>query len=127
MKTILVDALGVYVIKGEGVHEPLHDLLELYPNKKIVLTLASEEKMKEFGLDVLQYEVFTTSFDPMKINPQYYKLVLEKYGLIADEVVYFEHDKEAVKSAKSVGITTHFYDGNKKDLESLKRFLDSSL
>lgn len=34
MKTILVDALGTFVIEGQGVYQPLFDLLETYPNKK---------------------------------------------------------------------------------------------
>jgi len=127
MKTILVDALHTFVIEGEGIYKPLHDLLETYPNKKIVLTLADEEKMKKFGLDVLPYEVFTTSFDPMKTDPEYYKQVLEKYNLKVEDVVYFEHSKEAVETAKSVGIQAHFYDEEKKDLEALKKFLDENI
>lgn len=127
MKTILVDAIGTYVIKGEGVYKPLHDLLETYPNKKIVLTLADKEKMREFGLDKLPYEVFTTSFNPLKIDPRYYELLLEKYGLEAKDVVYFEHDPDAVETARSVGINSHFYKENEKDLVSLKEFLDLNL
>jgi HAD superfamily hydrolase (TIGR01509 family) len=127
MKTILVDALGTYVIKDEGVYKPLHDLLETYPNKKIVLTLADSEKMRQFGLDTLPYEVFTTSFNPMKNDPEYYKQVLKTYNLTSEDVVYFEHDKEAVKTAESVGIVSHHYDEDKKDVETLKSFLDSNL
>ena len=124
MKTILVDAVRAYVIEGEGVYQPLHELLETYPNKKIVLTQANEEKMREFGLDTLPYEVFTTSFNPMKTNPEYYKIVFEKYDLKVDDVVYFEHDINAVKSAQSLGIPTFFYDEEKKDIDALKTFLD---
>ena len=52
---------------------------------------------------------------------------LEKFNLKSDEVVYFEHSLEAVKTARSTGIVTYFYDEYKKDLESLKVFLDSNL
>lgn len=31
MKTILVDAAGTFVIEGEGIYQPLYDLLEKYP------------------------------------------------------------------------------------------------
>ena len=53
--------------------------------------------------------------------------MLEPFGLTKDDVVYFEHNPEAVKSAQSVGITTHYYDPDKKDLGALKIFLDKNL
>ena len=37
MKTILVDAVNVFVVDGK-IFEPLHELLEKYPNRKIILT-----------------------------------------------------------------------------------------
>ncbi len=44
-----------------------------------------------------------------------------------DGQIYFEHAKEAVKSAESVGIKTYLYNNEKKDLESLKKFIDENL
>lgn len=35
MKTILVDAVGTFVIKGLGIYKPLYELLEQYLNKKL--------------------------------------------------------------------------------------------
>jgi len=40
--------------------------------------------------------------------------------------VYFEHNPEAVISAQSAGIISYHYDPEKKDLESLKEFLDKN-
>jgi len=37
MKTILVDAAGTFVIAGVGIYQPLYDLLESYPNQKLIL------------------------------------------------------------------------------------------
>ena len=125
VKTILVDAINAFIIKGEGIFEEMHQLLEKYPNKKIILTGANEEQMEKFGLDKAPYEVFTLSHDPEKTDPEYYEKMLEKFGLKADDVIYFEHDQDAVKSARSVGIKTFPYDKDKKDLVALKRFLDS--
>ena len=48
-------------------------------------------------------------------------------NLNENDVVYFEHSIEAVESAQKSGIKTYHYDNNKKDLESLKKFLDESL
>lgn len=60
----------------------MFELLEKYPNKKIILTNA--------------------------------------------DVIYFEYNPDAVKSAESIGITSYFYDADKKDLDRLETFLDKN-
>ena len=127
MKTVLVDAVDCFVSDEGVIFQEMFDLLEKYPNRKILLTGANDEQFKKFGLDKMPYEVFTLKHNPEKTNPKYYEMILEHFGLTKDDVVYFEHNPEAVKSAQSVGIKTHFYDSEKKDLESLKKFLDESL
>ena len=127
MKTILVDAVDAFVIEGQGVFKEMHDLLETFPNRKIILTGANDEQYKEFGLDKMPYEVFTLKHNPEKTDPRYFKTLLKKFNLRAGEVVYFEHNPEAVKSAQSVGITSYYYDPDKKDLDSLKIFIDNNL
>ena len=127
MKTILVDAVNTFIIEGQSVYKPLHDLLEQYPNRKIILTNANDEQMLKFGLNDMPYEVFTLKHNPDKPDPTYFKSMLEHFGLKADEVVYFEHNPEAVKSAESVGVVGHHYDSEKKDLAALKAFLDQNL
>lgn len=127
MKTILVDAVGTFVIEGEGIYKPLHDLLEKYPNMKIIVTNANDEQKIEYGLVNLPYEMFTLNHKPDKTDPIYFQEMFKHFSLKAKDVIYFEHNPEAVKSAESVGITSHHYDENKKDLDSLKSFLDSNL
>jgi len=127
MKTILVDAVEAFVIEGEGIYKPMQDLLEQYPNRKIILTGANDEQFKAFGLDKMPYEIFTLKHNPEKTNPEYYETLLKHFGLNKENVVYFEHNPEAVKSAQSVGITSYHYDSNKKDLDALKVFLDKNL
>lgn len=126
MKTILVDAVDAFVIEGEGIYKPLHDLLEQYPNKKIILTNANEEQIIEFGLVDLPYELFTLKHNPDKTDASYFKTMLNNFNLKPDEVIYFEHNPDAVKSAQSVGITSYFYDASKKDIKALKSFLDQN-
>ena len=75
----------------------------------------------------MPYEVFTLKHNPEKTDPKYFEILLEKFSLNKDEVIYFEHNIDAVKSAQSVGINAYFYDENKKDLQSLKKFLDENL
>ncbi|USN87595.1 MAG: HAD-IA family hydrolase [Candidatus Nomurabacteria bacterium] len=127
MKTILVDAIYCFVSDEGEVFKEMYDLLETYPNPKILLTGADDEQFKKWNLANMPYEVFTLKHQPEKTDPEYYRTLLNKFGLTPSEVIYFEHNPEAVKSAESVGITSRVYDDNTKDLVALKEFLDYSL
>ena len=127
MKTILVDAVDCFVSPEGQIFERMHDLLESYKNNKIILTGANDEQFKKFGLDKMPYKVFTLKHDPEKTNPKYFEMMLEHFNLQKNDVIYFEHNSKAVESAQSAGIKTYFYDNDKKDIESLKVFIDSNL
>ena len=107
--------------------EDMYKLLEEYPSKKIVLTGANDEEYKKFGLEKVPYEIFTLKHNPEKSNPEYYRTLLKQFNLEPKDVIYFEHNKDAMKSAQSVGIQTYFYDKDKKDLEGLRKFIDDNL
>jgi HAD superfamily hydrolase (TIGR01509 family) len=126
-KTILVDAINTFVIKDEGIFEDMHKMLNTWPNRKIILTGANDEQMVQFGLDKMPYEIFTLKHDPEKTDPSYYKTMLKHFNLKPEDVVYFEHSEEAVKSARSVGINSYYYDKDAKDLTALKKFIDDNL
>ncbi|MBS3171812.1 hypothetical protein J4449_04335 [Candidatus Woesearchaeota archaeon] len=127
MKTILVDAINTFVIANKGIFEEMYIILERYPNRKIILTGANDEQMKKFELDNMPYEVFTLRHNPEKTDPNYYKIMLKHFNLSSKEVIYFEHNKEAVKSAQFVGIKTLHYNKDKRDLIALKKFIDENL
>ncbi len=127
MKTILVDAVDTFVIEGKGVYKPMFNLLEKYPNRKIVLTNANDEQMVPFALTNLPYELFTMKHNPDKVDPKYFREMFKHFDLKSADVIYFEHNPDAVKSAKSLGIISYFYDADKKDLVALKQFLDNYL
>jgi HAD superfamily hydrolase (TIGR01509 family) len=127
MKTILVDAVDTFVIEGQGIFKEMYDLLETYPNRKIVLTNANDEEAKKFGLDAVPYELFSLKHEPNKTDPKYFELMLVHFGLSKDDVVYFEHNPKAVESAESMGIKSYYYDSEKRDLVALKDFLDSNI
>jgi len=129
MKTILVDAVDAFVIEGEGsfkIFKEMHDLLEKFSNRKIILTGANDEQFKKFGLDKMPYEVYTLKHNPEKTDPKYFEIMLKHFGLSKDNVIYFEHNSQAVKSAESIGIKSYHYDPKKKDLKALKEFLDEN-
>jgi len=127
MKTILIDAVFCIVSPEGKLFQEMYDLLETYPNNKIILTGADDEQFIKFGLDKMPYEVFTLKHNPEKTDPLYYVKMLEYFNLKVGDVVYFEHAMPAVESAKSIGIKTYFYDDEKKDLIGLKGWLDESL
>lgn len=127
MKTILVDAIDGLVFKDGTIFKEMHDMLETFPNRKIVLTGANDEQFKQFHLNEVPYEVFTLKHNPEKTDPSYFEMMLEHHGLKPDEVVFFEHNTDAVTSAETVGIKTMYYDPTKKDLGELKDFLTANL
>jgi HAD superfamily hydrolase (TIGR01509 family) len=130
MKTILVDAVNTFILKDGGsfkINKEMQELLETYPNNKVILTNTDDEQKIKFGLDKAPYEVFTLYHDPEKTDPQYYELMLYNLGLDFEDVVYFEHNPEAVKSAESFNIKSYHYNPEKKDLVALKKFLDDNL
>lgn len=125
MKIILVDAAGTFVLDGVGVFKEMHELLEQYPNPKIILTNANDEQIPKYGLVNLPYPLFTLKHNPDKTDPEYFRKMLAHFGLQVEDVVYFEHTPAAVESARQLGITAYWYDAEKKDLNALKAFLDS--
>ena len=64
MKTILVDAIDGLVLKDGSIFDEMLDMLETFPNRKIVLTGANDKQFKEFGLGSVPMEVFTLKHNP---------------------------------------------------------------
>lgn len=130
MKTILVDGAYCFTIEKDGkfeIFQDMYNLLETYPNKKIILTGANAEQREKFNLNNVPYPLFTLEHNPEKTDPKYFEILLKKYNLENKDVVYFEHNPESIKGAKLAGIDTYFYDNDKKNLVGLKKFLDDSL
>jgi uncharacterized protein YndB with AHSA1/START domain len=127
MKTILVDAIDGLVLKDGSIFKEMHAMLDAFPNRKIVLTGANDKQFKEFKLDEVPYEVFTLKHDPEKTDPKYFEMMLAHYKLSANDVIFFGHNPEAVKSAEVVGIETYYYDSDKRDITALEEFLNSNL
>lgn len=127
MKTILVDIAHTFFIYNQGIFKEMYDLLEEYPNRKILVTNAGTEKMEKEGMVNLPYEVFSLENNPPKSEPEYFARLLKHYVITCSDVIYFDHSMEYINSAESIGITSYYYDSEKKDLVSLKKFLDDKL
>lgn len=127
MKTILVDAVNAFVNIEGIIFRDMQILLDAYQNRKIILTSADYETTNSYNLNEMPYEVFTLKHNPEKTDPKYYEIMLEHFSLGAENVIYFEHNIEAVENARSVRINTFHYDKDKKDLVALKKFIDENL
>lgn len=127
MKTILVDAIDCFVSAEGEIFNEMYDLLETYPHRKVILTGANDEQFATFGLDKMPYEVFTLKHDPEKTDPHYFELMMDHFAFSVADLVYFEHNPQAVESARAAGLNVYFYDNEKKDIAELKKFLDTNL
>ena len=127
MKVILVDAINTLIIPDKGVYQPLYNMLEKYTNRKIILTGANDQEMLRYGLDKAPYEVFTLKHNPEKSDPNYYKILLDKFNLEVSDLIYIEHNLDAVKSAESFDINVFHYDKDTKDIDNLNKYLEEHL
>jgi len=126
MKTILVDARKTFITQ-EGINVDMKKLLDTYKNRKIVVTNATIEEQEKLWIVNMPYEVFSLEHNPDKIDPQYFSTLLDKFSLTPNDVLYFEHNENAVNSARSLGIVAYHYDKDKKNIDELKQFLDKNV
>ncbi len=126
MKTILVDAWNTFVTE-DGVNEDLQNFLEQYENPKIIVTNANEDQKISLGIVDMPYEVYSLAHNPDKDSPVYFEKFFAEFGLTKDDVVYFEHNEDAVKCGKSLGIPTFWYQKWEDNREKLKTFFENNL
>ncbi len=58
-----------------------------------------------------------------KTNPEYFKALIKKFNLAPEEMLYFDHSKENVETAKKMGILSKQYINTK----SVKKFIEANL
>lgn len=126
MKTILVDAWNTF-LTDNGMNQEMKQMLDAFPNQKIILTNANPEEKMKFGIVDMPYQVFSLEHNPNKTDPIYFQKMLENFGLTVDNVIYFEHNSAAVESARSLGINTFWYDKDAKDLSELTQFIKNNI
>lgn len=130
MKTILVDAAGTFTVEtaeGSVIDKKLQALLDEYENQKIIVTNASQQQRTEYGLTDVPYDMFSLSNNPGKPDPVYFQKLLDQYDLKAADIIYFEHDSDAVESARSLDIKSFHFDHELRDYDSLKSFINNNL
>lgn len=126
MKTILVDAWNTFVTES-WMNQDLYKFLEKYENPKIIVTNANEEQKKKLGIVGMPYPVFSLAHKPDKVDPVYFWNLIEKFWLNSRNIVYFEHNIDAVNSAKMLGIETFHYQKWEDNISELKIFFEKNL
>lgn len=125
-KIILVDAWNTFVT-SDGMFQEMKTLLDEYENQKIIVTNANAEQLVQFGIVNMPYEVFTLAHEPDKVDPNYFIKFMKQYSFEPHNLIYFEHNTDAVDSARSLGIVSYHYDKDARDLVQLKEFIDANL
>ena len=57
-----------------------------------------------------------------KDNPKYFKELMRRFKLVPEELIYFDHDKKNVETAKGLGILAKHY----TDTNSIKKFIEDN-
>ena len=126
MKTILVDARNTFITE-DGINKDIQNLLDEFSNQKIIVTNANDGQLITFWIVDMPYEVFTLKHNPDKTDPKYFETLLTAYWFKVTDIIYFEHNNDAVNSAQSLWITTYHYNKDEKNIEKLKEFIIKNL
>jgi FMN phosphatase YigB (HAD superfamily) len=66
-------------------------------------------------------DMFTLSENPSKKDPKYFQILMEKYNILPEDILYFDHKQEHVDAALKAGIQlSKFY----ADYDSVKDFIE---
>jgi len=105
-KTILVDAIHTLYIPEHGFDQKMVNILKRYKNPIIITTNMKLDDLEKHPLLGLGYQIFTREGDPNKRDPEYWKKLLDHYGLTINDVIAFDHNPEVKESAYDAGVVT---------------------
>ena len=113
MKTILVDGMFCVYDENFNVNKELLHMIDSFRARKILVV----NKFREKGKKLLENSSIKHSFsleeeNINKDNKEYFLRLLKKFDINPKEIVYFDHDENNVKTAKSVGINSVAYSRN---------------
>jgi len=121
-KTILVDGMFCLYDKDFQVNEELSNYLTSLSNKKILVVDGNKKKAEEIARKY-GFEVFSLEENKItKESPEFFKKLINKYNLSSKELIYFDHAKENVISAKKLSISSEIYVDNNK----VKEFIEDN-
>ncbi len=122
-KTILVDGMFCIYDKEFNVNKHLLKIINSFDVNKILVVNGFMEKGRKTILGN-GFEAFSLEEEGIKKNnPEYFKILMLRFNLRPEELLYFDYKEENVESAKGLGITAAQY----KDDEQIKEFLEANL
>ncbi len=120
---LLVDGMDCLYDENFEINTELSNVLDNFNNKKILVINKHKEKAEKI-LKNKGFEVFSFEGEIKKENPEFFNKLLEKYNLVPQQLVYFDHSDDNLAGAHKVGIkTTLLY---KNDDEKIKEFLEDN-
>jgi len=128
-RIIIVDGMYCLYDKDFNLNRELLNVINRFNSHNLLVV----NKFREKGCDLVKnydltkdtnWEAFSLEEnDIKKENPEYFKILLKKFGLIPEEVIYFDHDEKNVEIAKNIGILSKHYD----NVKSIKKFIEDNL
>ena len=128
-RLILVDGMHCLYDENFNINKELLGLINNL-NTHTVLTVNG---FREKGLNLVKnydknydtnWEAFSLEEKKIKKDSsEYFEVLLKKFNLEAEEVMYFDHDKNNVETAKKLGILSKHY----TDIKSIKNFVEDNL
>lgn len=123
------EAYKLHVMDKDEVRDTLRILKEKY---SLNILTASPHRLldpclKRLGLWKFFDNIWSCDdFNTTKTNPQIYRMVADRLGVDADEVVFVDDNIDAIKTAKKAGVIAYgIYDASSADfIEDIKRESD---
>jgi len=128
-RLILVDGMHCLYDNNFKLNEELLKIINNFNTHTVLVVNGFREK----GLSLIKnydsakdtnWEAFSLEENEIKKdNPEYFKILLKKFNLVPEEVMYFDHDKKNVDTASKLGILSKHY----TDVNSIKKFIEKNL
>jgi len=128
-RVILVDGMECLYDENFKINRELLDIIHSF-NSHYILTING---FKEKGRNLVKNTNYDTNWEAFSLeergikkdDPKYFKILLEKFNLNPDDILYFDHSKDNINSANKFGIkNTLLYTGNNN---KVKEFMGKNL
>ncbi len=111
-RTILVDGMHTLYNKNFEINQELLNYLNSLSNKKILVVNGYAERARKL---LPGWGVFSLEEEKIdKEKPEFFKKLINKFDFKPEELIYFDHLKDNVESARSLGINSNLYKDNAK-------------
>ncbi len=128
-RLILVDGMHCLYDKNFKINKELLETVNSFNSHYILVV----NKFRERGRSLVKNYNMTrdTNWEAFSLEEkgiekdtlEYFKTLLERFHLVPEEVMYFDHDKKNIETAKKLGILSKHY----TDAKSIKKFIEENL